>query len=787
MDWERVAAQTQLYESLSGADHAEFVNALGEDDTLEGAEIRRYVERRALATSFMSTHTPGTPLVPALAPGAMVGVWRITTLLGAGGMGEVYQAERADGLYEQTVAVKVLRSAEADLAARFERERQRLARLDHPGVSRIIDGGAMADGLAFMAMEFVDGSPIDRHVEGLTRADTLGLFVQLCNAVSHAHSKLILHRDLKPQNVLVDSQGAVRLIDFGIAAMLDTDEVSDHGPITFAYAAPEQLLGQPVSVATDIYGLGAVLHALLAGVPPQRRSDGGSDVSRLIDNPELAAIVTRALAFEPGERYPSAATLAADVTAYLDSRPVAAYEGGALYRAKKRVRAAPLASALALTAVLAIIVGTVASLKFALDARAEAEQTRIALLQSQQQLALARFLTMGNVAYSNLILENFSGDNDAELTEQMLSRWRDAHEGRNLDPISSASMSYAIGRLLYLRRDLVNAQQVLGDWIDAEYGPEEARLAGKELLALSVFDSGDWQRAAPLLREIVDAHKVAETSNVGLKRELSDRADIGARLAVATGQAEDVEYATGILLERRDRAQSEVNPEEEIQALGGLSSLLFYSRDYERSLKYLKDILAIYTAHPETAVTGRFVVRHNAARVELFHLGQHEIAAQRLQRVLLEDVALSGENVYIGRVHRMLAAALIEGGAAGEAEIHLDQATALLARYGGEPTEGSWEIHLWRAWQAMEMGDDVSSEAYLAQAETQLATQAPDSVARQRMVMLELYRDLQSGKPIDTISQYAREALTRDGMSDLRNAFFYGKLLELGMPDILAS
>ncbi|MEO0973377.1 MAG: protein kinase, partial [Pseudomonadota bacterium] len=173
MDWEVVAQQTRWFDALSAQERSQFLADLAQDASEEARETQRYVERLALATSFMSTRTPDAVQATALDVGARVGVWRVTGLLGAGGMGEVYKAERADGLYEQTVAVKVLRSTDGQLAARFERERQRLARMDHPGVSRIIDGGTLDDGLAFMTMEFVDGSPIDAHVNGLALEETL--------------------------------------------------------------------------------------------------------------------------------------------------------------------------------------------------------------------------------------------------------------------------------------------------------------------------------------------------------------------------------------------------------------------------------------------------------------------------------------------------------------------------------------------------------------------------------------------------------------------------------------
>ena len=535
MDWGRVAKQTQLWESLAPDAQRDFVTRLNQETGAEVAEINGYIQRRSIATSFMSTRVDDAAEEDGLKPGDMAGVWRLTERLGAGGMGAVYRAERADGLYDQAVALKVLRGGDAEVTARFERERQRLARLDHPGVSRIIDGGVTADGRAFMAMEFVDGETLDAYVasHNCGVAERIGLFIQLCRAVSHAHSKLILHRDLKPSNVLVDATGAVRLIDFGIAAMLETDEVIDHGPLTYAFAAPEQLLRQTLSVATDVFGLGALLHAILAGYPPQRTSDGGVNTASAISDRDVSAIVTRATALDPADRYSSATALATDLSAYLAHRPVNARQGGFWYHTIKHGQRAPVASGLAAAAIIAVSGGFISSIKFASDARTEAAQARVALDQTEKQLEFARALITGNSTYSTLILQEFSGDNDEFFTQKLLDFEREARDQRASDPFSAASVSYAIGRLFYLRRDFVNAEKVLGDWTMAAYGPEALLAGGEHLLALSIFDSGDRQRAIPILQRIATADKTAQIDRKGLQRET--RGPLRHRVALSGG------------------------------------------------------------------------------------------------------------------------------------------------------------------------------------------------------------------------------------------------------------
>ena len=219
-------------------------------------------------------------LAPAVAPGQRLGAWQVVRAIGAGGMGEVFEARRADGSYEGRAAVKLLKRGmdSAAVLQRFAQERQALARLSHTNIARLLDAGASDEGLPYFVLEFVDGQPIDEAVRGQSLEQRLRLFLQLADAVAHAHRNLLVHRDLKPGNVLVDGEGRVKLLDFGIAKALDPLEgaqgdttVGGVRPYTPNYASPEQVRGEPVSTATDIYSLGVLLYQMLTGTRPTGR------------------------------------------------------------------------------------------------------------------------------------------------------------------------------------------------------------------------------------------------------------------------------------------------------------------------------------------------------------------------------------------------------------------------------------------------------------------------------------------------------------------------------------
>ncbi|MBI3932801.1 MAG: serine/threonine protein kinase [Acidobacteria bacterium] len=291
-----------------------------------------------------------------------IGPYRLLREIGHGGMGTVYLAVRADEQFHKRVAVKVVRGGDsAEVVRHFRRERQILAGLEHAHIAHLLDGGTTEDGLPYFVMEYVEGQPIDRYCDGhgLTVTDVLVLFQQACDAVQHAHRNLVVHRDLKPSNILVTADGLVKLLDFGIAKLLNP-ELSGEAPtatglaMTPEYASPEQVRGEPITTATDVYSLGVVLYRLLTGRLPYRL-DGRPplDVLRAVceeepERPSLASgrrhlrgdldnIVLSALCKEPHRRYPSVEALSEDIRRHLEGRPVRARRSSWGYRLLKFV------------------------------------------------------------------------------------------------------------------------------------------------------------------------------------------------------------------------------------------------------------------------------------------------------------------------------------------------------------------------------------------------------------------------------------------------------------------
>ena len=263
------------------------------------------------------------------AAGQIIGRYRLIREIGRGGMGRVWLAERADGEFEQHVALKLIkRGMDSDeILARFRRERQILALLEHANVARLLDGGVSEDGRPYFAMEYVQGTPITANCDArhLDIDERLRLFLVVCRAVHYAHQNLVVHRDIKPSNVLVTDDGTVKLLDFGVAKLLEHEaavevsgvETRKH-PLTPAYASPEQLAGERVTTTSDIYQLGVLLHELLTGARPQQQT---TDPRRRLRG-DLETIARRALRPEPDRRYPSAAAMADDIERHLAHLPI---------------------------------------------------------------------------------------------------------------------------------------------------------------------------------------------------------------------------------------------------------------------------------------------------------------------------------------------------------------------------------------------------------------------------------------------------------------------------------
>ena len=456
-DLDQLRAARELFELLVELDERERDERLA---ALADAALATRV-RRLLAADRLPDAALGDPLAAAAAwlaeekrdaglppdrRGERIGPWRILSPLGRGGMGEVFLAERADGAFERRVALKLLKRGldSEEIVARFLAERRILARLDHPGIAQLVDGGLAPDGRPYFALELVEGESITNWCAARRASleERLRLVLDVVAAVDFAHRNLVVHRDLKPSNILVTAAGQAKLLDFGIAKLLggDEDEATRTSArlLTRRYAAPEQLAGEPVTTATDVHALGLLLWELVAGEPARRATAAGpladADPERETRTPpstrlatadpqrapledgsprarrrlarrvagDLDKVVLRALRREPEQRYPSAAALGDDLVRFLENRPVEARDGALAYRIAKFARRHRAAAAAAGLIVLTLVAGIAATWR----------QARIA--ETERARAERRFADVRRLANTALFevhatLENVAG------------------------------------------------------------------------------------------------------------------------------------------------------------------------------------------------------------------------------------------------------------------------------------------------------------------------------------------------------------------------------------------
>jgi serine/threonine protein kinase len=411
------------------------------------SEVRHEVEsllasHMQAGSSFLNTPVGGmgeTTVHPSIRSGQRIGAYKILDQIGHGGMGEVFSAVRADGQYEKKVAIKLVRSGHdtESILERFRNERQILASLDHPNIARLLDGGTTEEGIPYLVMELVEGAPIDDYCDArkLNITSRLQLFRQVCGAVQYAHQRLVIHRDLKPSNILVTPEDSPKLLDFGIAKLLDASgstEATVLRPMTPEYASPEQIRGETITTATDVYSLGVVLYQLLTGHSPYRVktrtpaklaeaitgseperpstsvqhaenvSDGGTTreltpekVSSTREasplrlqqrlRGDLDFILLKALRKEPARRYASVDQFAEDVRYHLEGLPVTARKGTWSYRAGKFVQRHKAGVAAVALVLLTLIIGVVVTLREARIATMQAEIARQQRLRAERR------------------------------------------------------------------------------------------------------------------------------------------------------------------------------------------------------------------------------------------------------------------------------------------------------------------------------------------------------------------------------------------------------------------
>jgi len=547
-------------------------------------EVAALLEADEHPHSLLNGFAVGAINLEALAlEGKLIGAYRIVREIGASGMGNVYLAERADGQFEQKVALKLIKLGlgSEETLKRFQSERQILARLQHPNIARLLDGGLTADGRPFFTMEFVEGKPIDQYCDQRRLAvdERLELFRTVCAAVQYAHRNLVVHRDLKPSNILITEDGAVKLLDFGIAKLLGTGEeapslatLTQMGQrvMTPEYASPEQVRGEPITTASDVYSLGVILYELLSGHRPyQLATRTPAEIEKLIgttepkkpstavnvsDKAETAAtaaislarrtqpkklrrqlagdldnICLMALRKEPERRYHSVEQLLQDLTRHLQGLPVAARSSTVSYRTQKFVQRHKLGVTMT-TALVFLISGLIGFYTWRL-----AQERNRAQLEARKAAQVAEFLSdlfkisdpteaRGRTITARELLDRGAARIEKELTTQPRVQ---ATMMQVIGTVYESLAQYAAAGAL-LEKALARQRRLYG-----EPHPEIAgtlRMLGEVKLAQGKLDTAETlQRQALAMRRKIFGHEHEEVAQSlsSLGKLLYEKGDLG--------------------------------------------------------------------------------------------------------------------------------------------------------------------------------------------------------------------------------------------------------------------
>lgn len=612
------------------------------------------------------------------------GAYVLEKLIARGGMGEVWLASRDDGQFDQKVAVKLVRTGldSRELVARFQRERQLLARLNHPNIARLIDGGVTTDGRPFLAMEYVEGEPILSYVEkrGLSTSASVKLFQQLLGAVGYAHRNLIVHRDLKPSNVLVDASGAPKLLDFGIARLIedgDTLTATVLPMLTPRYASPEQLRGEPVTTASDVYSLGVLLYEILTGELPYDVRGGtqaqlisaihtqearpASRAGRKL-SPDLDAVLMKALEKDPVRRYPSVEAFSADLENQQRGRPVSARRQTRLYRVERYLRRHSMGVAAAAAVVLALIGATAISVRAARVASRQRERAE------RVQHFVIDVLTAANPGNRASGMESGA---DAKLVDVMAAA--SARLGSQFadDPGIQAELHAAIGR----------ADIGLGKYKEAE---AEIQAAIDHVNAL---DTEPAEKARVL-------HAAARLDyDEGRTPQALERQQEAVRLFSSSREAASDPRTLSVML-------------------NNLATMLFASRRKKEAAEALDSALALLEKMPQPPAFELGVLHYSISTVqsEFGQLDKAErearAAVEAFRRLPLTPVNLGMAEANLGVIERWT-------GRQSEALTDLEQGAADAIRIAGRDHPRSIGIRVERDYQWALMGRTAEAEADL--------------------------------------------------------------------------
>ena len=655
--WQRIESLFNAASDLPESDRAGFLSQACGGDLELLHEVESLLASADKTLGFLQdpVQQAAQKIAAESTPSQRVGSYELIQLIGSGGMGEVYLAERADEQFRHRVAIKRMRSGlemSQTLIPHFRAERQILANLDHPNIARLMDGGIAPDGSPYLVMEYVEGLPIDEYCarNRLGVHQRLTLFQSLCAAVEYAHRHFVVHRDIKPQNVLVTFEGVPKLLDFGIAKLLDPDDRPTEPTrqtqrlMTPEYASPEQLLGKPITTASDVYGLGVLLYELLAGRRPFRVQTGSHlELATLICEhepapprevaqahpdsappdmkawrPELDSIVLKAIAKRPEARYTSAAQLSDDLAAYNDQYPLLSQPDTWRYRARKWVRRHRTATVAGGAAVL-VLIGFITAMALmahrAGEERMKAEREAKFLVGMFQ--AAAPEVSKGRTVTARDLLDQGAQRIDRELA---------AVPAVHASMLETMAQAYTSLGLYDPAKDLAARAYQLRLKVSGPDQPETADAL--YLLADLTQQKGDYAKAEQLFRELVALRK-------------------------KTGGVQDLAYAG---------------------TLGALGECLYWEAKDSEAESVLREALAIDRGHGSDSGSD---VRNYLALV-LERRGEYTEAGSLLKEAAEIDGRTKGVDNpdYAVSLHN-LASALIDQGDLNGAETRLRETLAI--------------------------------------------------------------------------------------------------------------
>ncbi len=649
---------------------------------MASAEPTGFIDHSArhLAADALAARTDLFPRT--LVRGTRLGPWRIIARIGTGGMGEVYQAERADGAFEMTVAIKLIRSRKENLARLLESERQLMARLNHGSIARLIDGGLAEDDRPYLVMEWVDGRTLGEWAQGddIPAERFLDVFGETCEAVAFAHRALIVHGDIKPANLAVSRDGQVKLLDFGVAQLLDVEQ-SDLSPsaLTPGFAAPEQIERGEVSTASDIYSLGALLYWMLYGKAPDREKPRPAlratwrDYRRL---PDLQAIVERAMALDPEQRYPTVNALLLELHRLREGRPVKARRLSVLENTLLWVRRRKLAASLGGLAALAVVVGMSVVLW---QARIVAQERDIARHEAAVSLAVKDQLILLFREVTSL------SPNADELTARELLDQTAEAAGSWLqdDPQSQLEIQLAIAEILMSLDDYARAEPLLEtilEGVDETYSaPLRSRLYRN--MAMVLHRRGDVARGLLMADQAV---RMIERFSGDHRERLSDALQMRARLRREHGDWEgavlDLHRARLLALASADGARPV-----QARAEGNLAATYLLRGDFARAIEHMEAADELWTELGRSESPDALTNRHNLAAV-LDRFGRIDEAEQRFRTNVTIRSQRFGPSGSLGAAKLQLGRILAVKGQFEEAEDLIHQAREMMRQYVGDQT-----------------------------------------------------------------------------------------------------